>query len=39
MHIRSGKPSTIVHVDLWDPYPIDSVNSMRYFLLFVDDCT
>jgi hypothetical protein len=27
----------LVHSDVWDPAPVDSYDSYRYFVLFIDD--
>ena len=29
----------LVHVDIWGPYSVPSVNNHRYFLTILDDCS
>lgn len=36
---RSKFSFDIIHVDLWGLAPVISINGMKYFILFVDDCT
>lgn len=33
------KTFELVHSDLWEPLPVNLVNGVKYFLLFIDDCT
>lgn len=28
-----------MHIDIWRPYPSTIINRVRYFVLFVDNCT
>ncbi|XP_019086343.1 PREDICTED: uncharacterized protein LOC109126896 [Camelina sativa] len=32
-------PFDLVHLDIWGPFSIESVEGFRYFLTIVDDCT
>lgn len=32
-------PGSMVHVDVWGPYPIEGFDGTRYFLFITDDCT
>lgn len=29
----------LVYMDLWGPYPVQSITGARYFLIVVDDCS
>lgn len=39
VHTRSSNPFDIIHVDLWGTSTVESFHHMKYFLLFVDNCT
>lgn len=30
---------SLVHADVWGPAPVSSNHGLKYFLIFVDDCT
>ena len=32
-------PFALVHYDVWGPFPISIGSSVRWFVIFVDDCT
>lgn len=36
---HTTKPFELVHFDLWGPSLVIFVNVVKYFLLFIDDCT
>jgi hypothetical protein len=36
---KSIAPFALVHSDVWGPYPISIVSGVRWFVIFVDDCT
>jgi hypothetical protein len=41
-HLSNSKtnlPFSLVHSDVWGPAPISTLNGMRWFVTFVDDCT
>lgn len=38
-HKSSSKPFELVYSDVWGPSPIFSLNGLRYFVLFIDNCT
>lgn len=41
-HLSNNKanfPFSLVHSDVWGPAPISTLNGMRWFVSFVDDCT
>lgn len=35
----SDNPFDIVHLDIWGPFLIESIEGYKYFLTVVDDCT
>ncbi|CAN6842208.1 unnamed protein product, partial [Brassica oleracea] len=35
----SVSPFDLIHLDVWGPFSIESVEGYRYFLTIVDDCT
>lgn len=35
---KSKFPFSLVHSDVWRPAPIPTLNGMRWFVTFVDDC-
>ena len=35
----ASKPFDLVHLDIWGPFKVESVEGYRYFLTIVDDCT
>ena len=35
----SASPFDLVHMDVWGPFSIESVEGYKYFLTLVDDCT
>ena len=35
----ASKPFDLVHLDVWGPFSVESVEGFRYFLTLVDDCT
>ncbi|CAA7054923.1 unnamed protein product [Microthlaspi erraticum] len=35
----SASPFDLVHLDIWGPFRVESVEGFRYFLTIVDDCT
>ena len=35
----SVTPFDLVHIDIWGPFSVESVEEYRYFLTLVDDCT
>jgi hypothetical protein len=36
---KSSIPFTLVHSDVWGPSPISIISGVRWFVIFVDDCT
>ena len=32
-------PFELVHIDLWGPAPLDSINDFKYYVIFVDHFT
>ena len=32
-------PGSLLHVDLWGPYPVRGINNAKYFMFFTDDAT
>ena len=32
-------PFELVHYDVWGPSPIANIHGVRWFIIFVDDCT
>ena len=32
-------PFDLVHIDIWGPFSVESIEGFRYFLTIVDDCT
>ena len=35
----SSSPFDLIHLDVWGPFAIESVEGFKYFLTIVDDCT
>jgi len=35
----ASNPFDLVHLDIWGPFSIESIEGFRYFLTVVDDCT
>jgi len=35
----SENPFDLVHLDIWGPFSVESVDGFKYFLTIVDDCT
>ncbi|KAG7571875.1 Reverse transcriptase RNA-dependent DNA polymerase [Arabidopsis suecica] len=35
----ASSPFDLVHLDVWGPFSVESVDGFRYFLTLVDDCT
>lgn len=35
----SLKPFNLIHMDIWEPFSIPSMNGHKYFLTFIDDHT
>jgi hypothetical protein len=35
----SSCPFDLVHVDIWGPYHVSTIEGYKYFLTFVDDCS
>lgn len=35
----ASQPFDLIHMDTWGSFSVDSVESFRYFLTLVDDCT
>jgi hypothetical protein len=36
---KSDTPFALIHSDVWGPSPISIVSGVRWFVIFVDDCT
>ena len=36
---QSVRPFDLIHMDVWGPFSVESVEGYRYFLTIVDDCT
>lgn len=36
---KCEKPFMIIHSDVWGPSPITVSSGIRWFVIFVDDCT
>lgn len=36
---KSVVPLQVVHTDLWDPAPCQSIDGYKYNVVFVDECT
>ncbi|KAM0020356.1 putative RNA-directed DNA polymerase [Helianthus debilis subsp. tardiflorus] len=36
---KVASPFSLIHSDVWGPAPVMGGQSLRYFILFVDDCT
>ncbi|KAG7544005.1 Zinc finger CCHC-type [Arabidopsis thaliana x Arabidopsis arenosa] len=36
---QSSLPFELIHLDVWGPFSVESVEGYRYFLTIVDDCT
>ena len=36
---KKDTPFALIHLDVWGPSPITTVNGFKWFVLFVDDCT
>jgi hypothetical protein len=36
---KRTKPFELIHSDVWGPAPITSQSGIRWFIIFVDDCT
>lgn len=35
----ASQPFDLIHLDVWGPFSVDSIEGFRYFLTLVDDCT
>ena len=35
----SANPFGLIHIDIWGPFSVESVEGFKYFLTIVDDCT
>ncbi|CAA7015607.1 unnamed protein product [Microthlaspi erraticum] len=35
----ASQPFDLIHLDIWGPFSVESVEGYRYFLTIVDDCT
>ena len=38
-HKLSVNPFDLIHIDIWGPFWVESIDGFRYFLTIVDDCT
>jgi hypothetical protein len=36
---KRTKPFELIHSDVWEPAPITTQSGIRWFIMFVDDCT
>jgi hypothetical protein len=36
---KSHVPFALIHSDVWGPSPISTVSGIRWFVIFIDDCT
>jgi hypothetical protein len=36
---KSDIPFALIHSDVWGPSPVSIVSGVRWFVIFVDDCT
>jgi len=36
---KSNIPFALVHSDVWGPSPVSTISGIRWFVIFIDDCT
>lgn len=36
---KSDTPFALIHSDVWGPSPLSTVSGVRWFVIFIDDCT